>query len=169
MKHLIWFSEIKWDYMVTRKQQILKRFPQDTKILFIEPFVVGKQQNWFPRHYGNITVLTIPFLKAIPQPLIASLFNLRFIRWLFGMLGSLYFKFFSILLGFSNRNRVIGLSSVFWGKIAAKQRATIHFYDANDAHLDFPGTPTWLEEYLKAYLTVAQLCFSVSPEISESI
>jgi len=155
--------------MVTRKQQILKRFPQDTKILFIEPFVVGKQQNWFPRHYGNITVLTIPFLKAIPQPLIASLFNLRFIRWLFGMLGSLYFKFFSILLGFSNRNRVIGLSSVFWGKIAAKQRATIHFYDANDAHLDFPGTPTWLEEYLKAYLTVAQLCFSVSPEISESI
>ena len=169
MQHLIWFSEIKWDYLVTRKQQILKRFPTDIKILFIEPFVVGKQQNWLPRQYGNITVLTIPFLKAIPQPLVAGVFNLRFIRWIFGLVGSLYFNLSASLLGFSGPDRVIGLSSAFWGKIAARQKARLHFYDANDAHLDFPGTPFWLEEYLKAYLVVAQLCFSVSPEISASI
>ncbi|MBC8377034.1 MAG: glycosyltransferase [FCB group bacterium] len=169
MKRLIWFSEIKWDYLVTRKQQILNRFPSDIKILFIEPFVIGKQQNWLPRRHGNITVLTIPFLKTIPQPLLASLFNLRVVRWIFAMVGSLYFKLFSGLLGFSGGNRVIGLSSAFWGKIAARQKANLHFYDANDAHLDFPGTPEWLEEYLRAYLTVAKLCFSVSPEISSSI
>ncbi len=169
MKRLIWFSEIKWDYLVTRKQQILKRFPSDIKILFIEPFVMGKHQNWLPRRHGNITVITIPFLKAIPQPFIASLFNLRIMRWLFGIAGSLYFKFITGLLGFSGRNRVIGLSSAFWGKIAARQGASLHFYDANDAHLDFPGTPAWLEEYLKSYLAIADLCFSVSPEISESI
>jgi len=169
MKRLIWFSEIKWDYLVTRKQQILNRFPSHIKILFIEPFVIGKQQNWLPKRHGNITVLTIPFLKTIPQPLLASLFNLRFMRWIFAIIGSLYFKLFSSLLGFSGGNRVIGLSSAFWGKIAARQKANLHFYDANDAHLDFPGTPEWLEEYLRAYLTVAKLCFSVSPEISTSI
>jgi teichuronic acid biosynthesis glycosyltransferase TuaH len=169
MKRLIWFSEIKWDYLVTRKQQILNRFPLEIKILFIEPYVVGKQQNWLPKRHGNITVLTIPFLKAIPQPFLASLFNLRLVRWLFAIIGSLYFKIFSGLLGFSGKNRVIGLSSAFWGKIAARQKAKLHFYDANDAHLDFPGTPVWLEEYLRVYLTVARLCFSVSPEISSSI
>jgi len=169
MMRLIWFSEIKWDYLVTRKQQILNRFPADVKILFIEPYVVGKSQNWLPRRHGNITVLTIPFLKTIPQPFIANLFNFRMVRWIFGILGSLYFKIFSNVLGFSGRNRVIGLSSAFWGKIASRQKADQHFYDANDAHLDFPGTPNWLEEYLRAYLEVAELCFSVSPEISESI
>ena len=169
MKRLIWFSEIKWDYLVTRKQQILNRFPSDIKILFIEPYVLGKQQNWLPKRHGNITVLTIPFLKTIPQPLLANLINLRFMRWVFAIMGTLYFKLFSGLLGFSGRNRVIGLSSAFWGKIAARQTAKLHFYDANDAHLDFPGTPVWLEEYLRGYLTVASLCFSVSPEISSSI
>jgi len=169
MKRLIWFSEIKWDYLVTRKQQILNRFPSNIKILFIEPFVIGKQQNWFPKRHGNITVITIPFLKTIPQPLISSLFDLRIMRWIFGLIGAVYFKVISGFLGFSGRNRVIGLSSAFWGKIAGRQRANLHFYDANDAHLDFPGTPVWLEEYLRAYLTVAQLCFSVSPEISANI
>jgi hypothetical protein len=169
MKRLIWFSEIKWDYLVTRKQQILNRFPSDIKILFIEPYVLGKQQNWLPKRHGNITVLTIPFLKTIPQPLLANLINLRVMRWVFAIMGTLYFKLFSGLLGFSGRNRVIGLSSAFWGKIAARQTAKLHFYDANDAHLDFPGTPVWLEEYLRGYLTVASLCFSVSPEISSSI
>ena len=169
MKRLIWFSEIKWDYLVTRKQQILNRFPSELNILFIEPYVVGKTQNWLPKHYGNITVITIPFLKAIPNATLAGLLNLRPVRWLFGIFGSAYFKLVSAALGFSEKTRVIGLSSAFWGKIAARQEAILHFYDANDAHLDFPGTPQWLEEYLKAYLKIAQLCFSVSPEISASI
>jgi len=169
MKRLIWFSEIKWDYLVTRKQQILNRFPQDIKILFIEPFVLGKQQHWLPKRHGNITVITIPFLKAIPQPFLASVLNLRFIRWIFDFMGTLYFKFITGLLGFTGQNRVIGLSSAYWGKVAARQKAKLHFYDANDAHLDFPGTPVWLEEYLKSYLAVSRLCFSVSPEISTSI
>ena len=169
MKQLIWFSEIKWDYLVTRKQQILNRFPSDINILFIEPFVVGKPANWFPRRHGNITVVTIPFLKSVPQPLIASLLNQRAIRWVFGFLGTFYFKLMASVLGFTSKNRVIGLSSAFWGKLAARQPAALHFYDANDAHLDFPGTPVWLKEYLISYLGVAEICFSVSPEISASI
>jgi len=169
MTRLIWFSEIKWDYLVTRKQQILNRFPSGIKILFIEPFVVGKKQHWLPKRHGNITVLTIPFLKSIPQAQLAKILNCKLVRWKFGAFGSLYFKLFSVLLGFSGSNRVIGLSSAFWGKVAARQKAALHFYDANDAHLDFPGSPEWLKEYLIAYLEVAKICFSVSPEISKSI
>ena len=34
---IFWFSEIKWNYLRTRKQQILSRFHKDNFILFIEP------------------------------------------------------------------------------------------------------------------------------------
>ena len=169
MKKLIWFSEIKWDYLVTRKQQILKRFPKDIQILFIEPYVVGKPQHWLPRTEENITVVTIPFLKTIPQPLIAPFLDQWLVRLLFGFAGTLYLELVTTFLGFRSKERVIGLSSAFWGKIAARQSAAIHFYDANDAHLDFPGTPRWLQEYLVAYLKKAEICFAVSPEIRESI
>lgn len=169
MNKLVWFAEIKWDYLITRKQQILKRFPSDIEILYIEPYVLGKQQHWLPHRENNLTILTIPFLKNIPQPLIAGLFSILPIRWLLGFIGQAYFYLFSVLLGFSSSKRVIGLSSAYWGKIAARLPAKLHFYDANDAHLDFPGTPAWLREYLVAYLKKSELSFSVSPEIHNSI
>ncbi|NQV14949.1 glycosyltransferase [bacterium] len=169
MKKLVWFSEIKWDYLVTRKQHILKRFPADIEILFIEPYAVGKKQHWLPRRENNVTILTIPFLKNIPQPFLSGIFNIRTIRWIFGLTGQIYFNLFSIMLGFSTRERVIGLSAVYWGKIAAKLPAALHFYDANDAHLDFPNTPSWLREYLIVYLVKSDLAFAVSPEIHNSI
>ena len=169
MKKLIWFAEIKWDYLVTRKQQVLKRFPADWNILYIEPYVVGKKQHWLPHRQGNLTVLTIPFLKRVPQARIASILDRRFVRALFGLVGTIYFKFMSRVLGFSGKDRVVALSSAYWGKIAGRLTASFHFYDANDAHLDFPGTPSWLREYLVAYLKVADLSFAVSPEIQNSV
>jgi len=169
MVKLVWFSEIQWDYLVTRKQQVLKRFPADWDILFVEPFVVGKQQHWRPCRRGNITVLTIPFLKTIPQPALAAIQDVRIMRWLAGGFGWLYFTLFSLLLGFASRQRLIGLSSAYWGRIAARLPAARHCYDANDAHLDFPSTPVWLRGYLEAYLRVADIVFAVSPEIRESV
>jgi len=53
--------------------------------------------------------------------------------------------------------------------VVARERAVVHFYDANDAHLDFPGTPAWLGGYLSAYMKKADLSFAVSPEIQQSI
>ncbi|MEA3286103.1 MAG: glycosyltransferase [Candidatus Marinimicrobia bacterium] len=169
MKKLIWFAEIKWDYLVTRKQQILRRFPDDWQILYIEPYVVGKEQHWLPSRRENLTVLTIPFLKRIPNKRIAAILDLRLVRMVFGLIGTLYFQIMAMFSGFSGKDRVIGLSSAYWGKIAGRLPATLHFYDANDAHLDFPGTPEWLREYLLAYLETADLSFAVSPEIQDSI
>ena len=169
VKKLVWFSEIKWDYLVTRKQQILTRFPREYEILYIEPYVIGKVQHWLPRRTGNITVLTIPFIKNLPTSWLSRLQDRKMIRWIMAILGSAYFELWSLLLGFAGRDRLIGLSSPHWGKVAARLPGAVHFYDANDAHLDFPGTPPWLPEYLIAYLRRADLCFAVSPEIASKI
>ena len=34
---IIWFSEIKWSYLNTRKQHILTNFDNSDEILFVEP------------------------------------------------------------------------------------------------------------------------------------
>ena len=169
VKKLVWFGEIKWEYLVTRKQQVLSRFPKEYEILYIEPYVVGKQQHWLPRRLGNITVLTIPFIKNIPPSQLATFQDQRFVRWTMAILGTAYFQLWAILLGFAGKDRWIGLSAVHWGKVAARLDAALHFYDANDAHLDFPGTPNWLREYLVAYLSKADVCFAVSPEIEAKL
>jgi teichuronic acid biosynthesis glycosyltransferase TuaH len=170
IKKVVWFGEIKWDYLTTRKQQILSRWPKDYEILYIEPYVVGKKQHWLPRRRANITVLTIPFIKNIPPSSRLSIVqDQNLVRWLMAILGSIYFQLWAILLGFSGKDRWIGLSSVHWGKVAARLEASLHFYDANDAHLDFPGTPTWLKAYLTAYLKQANVSFAVSPEIEKRI
>lgn len=170
MQKIVWFGEIKWDYLVTRKQQILTRFPREYKILYIEPYVVGKPQHWLPKTENNITVMTIPFLKNIPDSSsLSAIQDKRPVRWLAALFGLIYFQFWAILLGFAGRDRWVGLSAVHWGKVASRLAGKRHFYDANDAHLDFPGTPSWLAEYLQAYLKQADLCFAVSPEISDDI
>ena len=66
--NIIWFSEIKWDYLKTRKQQIISRKPSDSKLLFLEPFVKGRANNYRLRKEGDIFCATVPFVKAVPSP-----------------------------------------------------------------------------------------------------
>ena len=35
--NIIWLSEIKWNYLKTRKQQIISRFPKESFVFFVEP------------------------------------------------------------------------------------------------------------------------------------
>ena len=57
---IICFSEIQYRYVKTRKQQILSRFPDDWKILFLSSVVAGKKNNFLPQRDGRIVHLCIP-------------------------------------------------------------------------------------------------------------
>ena len=43
--NIIWFSEIRWDYLFTRKQHLLSLFPKKDNILFIQPFNFLKKES----------------------------------------------------------------------------------------------------------------------------
>ena len=43
--NIIWFSEIRWDYLFTRKQHILSLFPKKDNILFVQPFNFLKKES----------------------------------------------------------------------------------------------------------------------------
>ncbi len=166
---LVWFSEIRWDYLVTRKQQILSRFSAHWRILFIEPYVVGKQMHLLPVRRGNIVVVTIPFLKTIPSGPLRLMQDLRLVQILTQLIGWLWLKFILRITGFHTPERVIGLSNAYWGPLAARLPAKVKFYDCNDDHLAFPHTPTWLKQYLVRYLKFADLVFVVSDELGVKV
>ena len=162
---LVWFSEIQWDFLSTRKQRILSRFGERWRILFIEPYALGRSHHWFPGRRGRVWVVTVPFLKSVPFTLGRLLDNPLF-RTLATIPGTLLMFWWVRVLGFASSDRIIALSSVFCGRVAASMACRLRVYDANDDHLAFPGTPRWLPGYLAALLQRVDLIFSVTPELT---
>ena len=165
---LVWFSEIQWDFLSTRKQRLLQRFPADWRILFIEPLALGRKQHWLPVKRGNVTVVTVPWLKQVPAGMV-QLFDRALVRGAVAFAGQLILGFWLRVLGFSAPDRVIGLSNIFWGEVAATMPCRLRFYDANDDHLGFTGAPGWLRDSLRRYLDASDLLFDVSPELLEKL
>ncbi|NMW20355.1 MAG: glycosyltransferase [Chlorobiaceae bacterium] len=162
---LVWFSEIQWDFLSTRKQRILGRFPGNWRILFIEPYTLGRRHHWLPVKRGRVWVVSVPFIKSVPFRFGRLLDNLL-LRTLLSLPGIVLMLFWMTTLGFASSKKIIGLSNVYWGRVAALLSCRFRFYDANDDHLAFPGTPYWLKGYLDTYLSGVQLLFSVSPELT---
>jgi glycosyltransferase involved in cell wall biosynthesis len=165
---LIWFSEIQWDFLSTRKQRLLQRFPEEWKILFVEPFALGRRQHWLPVKRGRVTVVTVPFIKHVPSGML-QLFDRASVRGLFTVAGRIMIEFWTRLLGFASFDRIIGLSNIYWGRVAATMPCLVRFYDANDDHLGFTGAPGWLRDSLRRYLEAVDLMFYVSPELLEKL
>ncbi|TLU88146.1 MAG: glycosyltransferase family 1 protein [Chlorobium sp.] len=162
---LVWFSEIQWDFLSTRKQRLLSRFPENWKILFIEPYAVGRRHHWLPVKRGRVWVVSVPFLKSVPYR-IGRLLDNPVVRSFVSMPGIILALSWITLLGFASRKRIIGLSNVYWGRVAAMLPCRFRFYDANDDHLAFPGVPAWLKGYLETWLSKTDLLFSVSSELT---
>jgi len=165
---LVWFSEIQWDFLSTRKQRLLVRFPAGWRILFIEPFAVGRRSHWLPVQRGRVTVVTVPFLKTIP-PGKPQLFDNPLIRRLVTLAGRTVAAFWCRVFGFSSADRIIGLSNIFWGGVAASMLCRLRFYDANDDHLGFTPSQPWLRESMRRFVEKADLIFYVSELLLEKI
>lgn len=162
---LVWFSEVQWDFLSTRKQRLLQRFSPRWRILFVEPYALGRSAHWLPVTRGNVTVVTVPFLKTVPYR-IGRLLDVALLRNAVASAGELILRFWLRRLGFASRDRIVGLSNVYWGRVAARMPCALRFYDANDDHLAFPGSPSWLPGYQSRYLERCGLLFSVSPELT---
>ncbi len=165
---LVWFSEIQWDFLSTRKQRLLARFPANWSILFIEPFALGRSHHWLPVKRGRVWVVSVPFLKSVPFR-IGRLLDIPLLRGLLSLPGIVLMLFWVMMLGFGSSDRIIGLSNVYWGRVAALLPCRLRFYDANDDHLAFPGSPPWLKGFLNRYLAKVDLVFSVSRELTSQL
>ena len=109
---IFWFSEIKWNYLRTRKQQILSRFHKDNFILFIEPISRIINNKFTLQDNKPIYNITIPQLRSVANPFILYIINLKLIRKCIFLFSTIWFFVFQFLL--KKKPDVIITSNVFW-------------------------------------------------------
>jgi len=60
---VVWVSDIPWSGLWQRPQQLATRFPEDVRILFVEPWTLGAPAAWTPREVApGIARVSFPFL-----------------------------------------------------------------------------------------------------------
>ncbi len=166
---IIFFSEIKWQYLRTRKQQIVRRFPQDWQILFIEPYTAGKPNRFRLQRDKNVSFVTLPYFKNFPQRWLQILVSFKLARACVILFASLWAALLIRRSGFQQADLVM-VSNVYSAPLVrwlAKKRPVI--YDCNDNHLGFPLTPAWAEKYFHSVCGRADRIVCASQSLAEII
>ena len=169
MLDIVWLAEIKWDYLKTRKQQIIRRRPDDVRVLFLEPYVKGRENVYSIRDDDGVLHATVPFIKSVPNPLLRSMLDVPAARgavdrWAFGKIGPLIRA-----AGFDPENVGLILSNVFAIRVAERVHHRYLIYDCNDAHSAFPGMPAWTADYFERSCRDADLVIATAQALVEQV
>ncbi len=162
-------AEVQWRYLRTRKQQLLRRFPADWRILFLQPYVRGRRNDWWPQRDGNVTYVTVPVLKNVPQPALRALLARGWVRALADVLLCIWVTCLRLLHGSGGRRSLLYVSNVYYGRILRFLPRHAAVYDCNDNHLAFPHTPAWARGYFEAVVRGVDAVVVSQPLLREEI
>lgn len=154
--NIIWLSEIKWNYLKTRKQQIISRLPETCSVLFIEPISKQLSNNFYIKQYSHVKAVTIPQLRSVSSKLSNKILSFFYVRKIINALASIWFKFL-FHKDIKNINCMI-TSNVYWSSLIKtfknKYPELTIVYDCNDNPLAFPGTPNYKKDYFLETLSL---------------
>ena len=138
---IIWFSEIKWSYLRTRKQHILANFNDSDEILFIEPISFNLKNKFNISIEKNIKYITIPQLQNSDIIFLNYLIHFLPVKSLIKIISTFFMN--RLLKKIKFKPDIIITSNVFWidylEKFKNKHRLNI-IYDCNDNPLAFPNS-----------------------------
>jgi glycosyltransferase involved in cell wall biosynthesis len=144
---VVWFSEIKWNYLKTRKQQIISRKPADVELLFLEPYVRTGRNAYRLRTEGDISCATVPFLKSAPFFPWRTVLDRQSARWVIDQIARRRIQGILKQLGFDREDTGFIISNIYAANIVSKFRRRFLLYDCNDDHSSFPGMRSWTRGY----------------------
>lgn len=159
---LVVLSEVRWGYFRTRKQFLLSRFPPAWRVFFAQPPAFGGDDPWTPRHEGNVTYFTVPFLKpgtrsAIYERITSSAWGRRAIEGI----AEAALRARLRRLGVAPEPVVL-VSNVYAPGALSRLPKKLVFYDFNDSPFQFAGAPAWAAEYWRATRDQVDQFFVVS-------
>jgi glycosyltransferase involved in cell wall biosynthesis len=166
---IVCFSEIQWKYVMTRKQQVINRFPAHWRVLFLSSVVKGKRNNFLPEKEGRVVHACVPIFKNFPPGIVRSIFSLPPVRFIWNVFVLIWIKILLLVTGFSGAERVFYVSNIYYGAILPFFKRSLMFYDCNDDHLAFPGTPRWAGGYFRKVALSADFAITVSSGLTERL
>ena len=147
---IIWFSEIKWSYLRTRKQHILSNFKDNDEILFVEPLSFNLKNNFNISIEKNIKYITIPQIQNSDVKLFNVLLNLFPAKFILRKIGNYLVQ--KLLNDTNFKPDKLIISNVYWidSLIELNKKLNIEIiYDCNDNPLAFPNSKDKLNYFTK--------------------
>ena len=147
---IIWFSEIKWSYLRTRKQHILSNFKDNDEILFVEPLSFNLKNNFNISIEKNIKYITIPQIQNSDVKLFNVLLNLLPAKFILRKIGKYLVQ--KLLNDTNFKPDKLIISNVYWidSLIELNKKLNIEIiYDCNDNPLAFPNSKDKLNYFTK--------------------
>jgi len=160
--NIICFSDISWDLLWQRHQQLLTRLPSSWKIMILEPMsfqgLKEKPACIFPRRKKNLLFISLPLIPPLEKHRITrkidDLFVFLYIR-IFACIFNMkrpallfYEPRFSSLVGFFNERFV--------------------WYEYIDNKLGFSWVPGWMKYYNDLIMTKADIVTASSKSLYEN-
>lgn len=166
---IVYLSELKWRYLRTRKQQMVRRFPQSWRILFVEPYALGRENCFRRRQEQNVVHVTVPYFKNFPQAWLQKLMGCKLVRAAVIFANACWLEAVLQVSGF-RRADVVVVSNLYYAPIVRLLFGKIPvIYDRNDDHLSFPMTPPWAPRYFFSLCRRADKIVCSSPSLTNQI
>lgn len=166
---VVWFSEIKWDYLKTRKQQIISRKPADVQLLFLEPYVKGRRNDFGLRTEGDIFCATIPFIKSVPTFPWRNVLDQQVARRLVDFVARRRIRSLLKSTGFDSPKTGFIISNIYAADVALSLDRLYLLYDCNDDHAKFPGMRSWSETYFYKTTRHADAIFASAQALLDKV
>ncbi|UCG51127.1 MAG: glycosyltransferase [Candidatus Latescibacterota bacterium] len=166
---VVWFSEIKWNYLRTRKQQIIARKPADVQLLFLEPFVKSGRNTYRLRTEGGIFSATVPFLKSAPYFPWRTVLDRGSARWVIDLAVRTRVQRILKQLRFEPSSTGFIISNIYAANIVSSLPRRFLLYDCNDDHSSFPGMRSWTKAYFYKTSREADAIFASSQALLDKI
>ena len=166
---VIWFSEIKWNFLTHRHHHLIRHFPETWEILFIESFVLGKENHFRPRRDGRVVYATVPIFKGTEYKAINALQNNSLFRGMVSVLLRLWIKLLLTQTGFSDSGKIILTSNIYFADIIRRLKRKLLIYDCNDYPMGFSGGLPMAETYFRKSVECADIAIAVSNRLLEDI
>ncbi len=156
---IVWFSEIKWGYLKTRKQQILSCFTDHDTIYFIEP-VSKKIANRFTlQDHNPVYSITLPQLRSVQSPLFNRILKISAVRKIISIISEAYFRVFRLIHRI--KPDIVITSNVYWAdslrSMKSKNSRLRIVYDCNDNPMAFPYTPDFKRDYFLKTVSIVDI------------
>lgn len=149
---IICFSDINWNFLWQRHQQLLTRFPKDWEILYVQPSFIGvlitHPTEAFPMQVGNnirvVSLPTIPFFDKFS--ILRKINNVLVVFWI-----RFFMKIYDI------KTPIVIIYEPRFSCVVGKINELSLCYEIADDRLEFTKVPRWIENNIDFLIKKADL------------